>query len=89
MGLFDKAVDKARDFARTNPDKVEAALDKAGDAFDKRTGGKHAARTDSVQQKAGEFLTGRTADAPDVPDAPDGTPTPDPDTSQHSRGPGD
>ena len=57
MGLFDKA----RDFARGNPDKVEAALDKAG----------------------------RTADAPDVPDAPDGTPTPDPDTSQHSRGPGD
>ena len=62
MGLFDKA----RDFARGNPDKVEAALDKAGDAFDQRTGGKHAARTDSVQQKAGEFLTGRTADAPDV-----------------------
>lgn len=82
MGLFDKA----RDFARKNPDKVEAALDKAGDAFDQRTGGKHAARTDTVQQKAGEFLTGRTAD---VPDAPDGTPTPDPDTSQHSRGPAD
>ena len=60
MGLFDKA----RDFARGNPDKVEAALDKAP-------------------------TPAPTPDAPDVPDAPDGTPTPDPDTSQHSRGPGD
>ncbi|WP_314038791.1 antitoxin [Dietzia sp. CH92] len=85
MGLFDKA----REFARKNPDKVEAALDKAGDAFDARTGGAHAARIDTVQQRAGEFLTGRTAEAPEVPDAPDGTPTPDPDASQHSRGPGD
>ncbi len=63
MGLFDKA----KDLARKNPDKVESALEKAGDAFDKRTGGKHAQHVDTAQQKAGEFLTGRTADAPDNP----------------------
>lgn len=85
MGLFDKA----KDLAGKNPDKVESALGKAGDAFDKHTGGKHAQHTDTAQQKAGEFLTGRTAEAPEVPDAPDGTPTPDPDASQHSRPPGD
>lgn len=85
MGLFDKA----KDLARKNPGKVNSALDKAGDAFDKRTGGKYSEHTDTAQQKAGEFLTGRTADAPEVPDAPDGTPTPDPDPSQHSRPPAD
>ncbi|HBD22432.1 antitoxin [Dietzia maris] len=63
MGLFDKA----KDLARKNPGKVESALEKAGDAFDKRTGGKHAQHVDTAQQKAGEFLTGRTADAPDNP----------------------
>ncbi|KAA0918671.1 antitoxin [Dietzia sp. ANT_WB102] len=72
MGLFDKA----KDLARKNPDKVESALDKVGDAFDKHTGGKHAKHTDTAQQKAGEFLTGRTADAPGAPDAPGGTPGP-------------
>ncbi len=82
-------LDKAKNLARKNPDKVESAIDKAGDAFDERTGGKHAQHTDTVQQKTGEFLTGRTADTPEVPDAPDGTPTPDPDNSQHSRPPAD
>ena len=82
-------LDKAKNLARKNPDKVDSAIGKAGDAFDKRTGGKHAQHTDTVQQKTGEFLTGRTADAPEVPDAPDGTPTPDPDNSQHSRPPAD
>jgi len=80
-------LDKVKNFARKNPDKVDSALTKAGDTFDKRTGGKHARHTDSVQQKVGEFLTGRTAEPPQVPDAPDGTPTPDPDDSQHSRPP--
>lgn len=72
MGFLDKAVNKAKNLARQNPDKVDSVIDKAGDAFDKHTGGKHARHTDSVQQKAGEFLTGRTADKPTDPDAPDG-----------------
>ncbi|MCT2062824.1 antitoxin [Dietzia cinnamea] len=62
MGLFDKA----KDFASKNPDKVDSAVDKAGDMFDERTGGKHAQHTDTAQEKASEFLTGRKADAPDA-----------------------
>ncbi|MDX2356299.1 antitoxin [Dietzia sp. PP-33] len=56
-------MNKIRSAARKNPDKVDSALAKAGDLFDKRTGGKHASHTDSVQDKAGEFLTGRRPDA--------------------------
>lgn len=82
-------IDKIKGAAGKNPDKVESALSKAGDAFDKRTGGKHSDHTDTAQQKVGEFLTGRTADTPEVPDAPDGTPTAGPDSSQHSRPPAD
>ncbi|MEB8327195.1 antitoxin [Dietzia kunjamensis] len=63
MGLFDKA----KDFAGKNPDKVDSVLDKAGDAFDQRTGGKYAEHTDTAQEKAGDYLTGGTADSPDNP----------------------
>ena len=66
---------------------MDSVIDKAGDMFDRKTGGKHAQHTDRVQEKAGEFLTGRTADAPEVPDAPDGTPTPDPGPEQGGRPP--
>lgn len=58
-------INKIRDFAATNPDKVNAAVTKAGDLFDQRTGGKHAKHTDTAQDRAAEFLTGRKADAPD------------------------
>lgn len=58
-------INKIKDFAAKNPDKVDAAVTKAGDLFDQRTGGKHARHTDTAQDKAGEFLTGRKADAPD------------------------
>lgn len=57
-------INKIKDFAGKNPDKVDAAVTKAGDLFDERTGGKHAQHTDTVQQKASEYLTGRPADSP-------------------------
>ncbi|MDV7999667.1 antitoxin [Rhodococcus sp. IEGM 1408] len=57
-------INKIKDFAAKNPDKVNAAVNKAGDLFDQRTGGKHAKHTDTAQEKAGEFLTGRKADGP-------------------------
>ena len=85
MGFLDKGLAKAKELAGKNPDKVDSVIDKAGDMFDRKTGGKHAQHTDRVQEKAGEFLTGRTAEAPEVPDAPDGTPTPDPDPEQQGR----
>ena len=87
MGFLDKGLAKAKELAGKNPDKVDSVIDKAGDMFDRKTGGKHAQHTDRVQEKAGEFLTGRTADAPEVPDAPDGTPTLDPGPEQGGRPP--
>lgn len=57
-------LDKAKDFAGKNPDKVKSAIDKAGDMFDAKTGGKHAQHTDKVQGKANEFLTGGPDDTP-------------------------
>lgn len=65
-------LDKAKDFAGKNPDKVKSAVDKAGDMFDEKTGGKHAQHTDKVQGKANEFLSGDSHDA-----GPDGAPTDD------------
>ena len=51
-------LDKAKEFAGKNPDKVQSGIDKAGDMFDEKTGGKHAQHTDKVQDKAGDYLTG-------------------------------
>lgn len=57
-------IDKAKEFAGKNPDKVKAAIDKAGDIIDERTGGKHAEHVDKAQEKASEFLTGESTDRP-------------------------
>lgn len=48
MGIFDKA----KQFADDNPDKVNQGIDKAGDAIDQRTGGKHAEHVDKAQDAA-------------------------------------
>ncbi|MFI7481128.1 antitoxin [Kocuria sp. M1R5S2] len=55
---FKRLTDKARQFARSNPDKVERALDRAGDFVDRRTGRKYGRHVDTVQQKARHFLGG-------------------------------
>ena len=57
-------LDKAKEFAGKNPDKVQSGIDKAGDMFDEKTGGKHAQHTDKVQEKAGDYLTGGAGGAP-------------------------
>lgn len=44
--------DKAKQFAEDNPDKVDQGIDKAGDAVDDRTGGKHAEQVDKGQDAA-------------------------------------
>lgn len=51
-------LDKAKEFAGKNPDKVQSGIDKAGDMFDEKTGGKHAEHTDKVQDKVGDYLGG-------------------------------
>lgn len=56
---------KAKQFARSNPDKVNKVLDRAGNLVDKRTGRKYERHVDTVQQKARDLLNGgRTPQSP-------------------------
>lgn len=52
MGLLDKA----KDFANNNPDKVQQGIDKAGDAVDAKTDGKYASQVDKAQEAAAKKL---------------------------------
>ncbi|MFJ5540839.1 antitoxin [Micromonospora chalcea] len=56
-------MDKAQDFADKHDKQVDQGIEKAGDAADKRTGGKYDAQIDKgvdmAQQRAGEGDTGR------------------------------
>ena len=54
-------LNKVKDLAGKNPDKVDQLVEKAGDAFDAKTGGKYARHTDTAQTKAGEYLRGDQA----------------------------
>ena len=48
MGL----VDKVKDLLSKNADKVDTAIDKAGDVVDQKTQGKYADKVDKVQDAA-------------------------------------
>ena len=48
MGL----VDKVKNLLSKNADKVETAIDKAGDVVDQKTQGKYADKVDKVQEAA-------------------------------------
>lgn len=52
MGIFDKAKDLAAD----NPEKVDMAVDKAGDAIDAKTGHQHEEHVDRAQDLAKDHL---------------------------------
>ncbi|UYP19733.1 antitoxin [Rhodococcus sp. Z13] len=59
MGFMDSVkglVDKGKEFAEQNPDKVEQIIEKAGDAVDEKTGGKYADQVDKVQDAARKHL---------------------------------
>lgn len=52
MGIADQfkgAIDKVKDLASENADKVDDVVEKAGDFIDEKTGGKYADKVDSVQ----------------------------------------
>ncbi|MDO5732099.1 antitoxin [Corynebacterium sphenisci] len=51
-------LDKARQFASKNPDKVKQGLEKAGDAINERTGGKYADAIDKATDVAADTLGG-------------------------------
>ncbi len=52
MGIADQfkgAMNKVKDVAGENAEKIEGAVDKAGDFIDDKTGGKYADKVESVQ----------------------------------------
>ena len=49
-------LDKAKDLLHKNADKVDQAIEKAGDLVDKKTQGKHAGVVDKVQEQAKKRL---------------------------------
>ncbi len=61
MGLGD-FVDKAKDLAAENKDKVEDGIEKAGDFIDEKTGGKYADQVDKGQEAAEDFVEGLEED---------------------------
>jgi MT0933-like antitoxin protein len=58
MGFLDDAMDKAKDFADENDEKVDAAVEKGGDLVDDKTGDKYADKIDQGQ----DFLQDKTGD---------------------------
>ncbi|ALU38952.1 hypothetical protein AS188_03435 [Kocuria flava] len=89
-------VNKAKDYARRNPDKVGKVIDRAGNLVDRRTGRKYERHVDSAQQKARDLLGGGPGTGPRPGDGsapgsvrpgeagPDGQP---PRQDPHGRGP--
>ena len=63
MGFLDDAADKAKGLADQNDEKVDDAIEKAGDAVDDKTGDKYADHIDKgqdlLQDKTGEGDTHR------------------------------
>ncbi|WP_342660587.1 Antitoxin [Rhodococcus ruber] len=59
MGFMDSVkglVDKGKEFAAQNPDKIDDAIEKAGDLADRKTDGKYADQVDKVQDAARKAL---------------------------------
>jgi hypothetical protein len=52
MGLLDKA----KSLLSQNKDKADAAVDKAGDMVDEKSGGKYADKVDTAQEKAKDMI---------------------------------
>ncbi|GAA2017096.1 antitoxin [Pseudokineococcus marinus] len=51
-----RLVGKARSYASQNPDKVSSGLDRAGDAVNRRTGGKHSSTVTKAKDALGKAL---------------------------------
>jgi hypothetical protein len=66
-------LDKVKDLVSKNADKVDTAIDKAGDIVDKKTQGKYAQHVDKVQDAAKKAVDGTQqppAAPPQAPPAP-------------------
>lgn len=79
MGFMDSMkglVDKGKEFAAKNPDKVDDFIEKAGDQVDARTGGKYAEHVDKAQDAARKHLGANDNPAPGAQPEPGGEPGP-------------
>jgi len=56
MGFMDDALDKAKDLAGDNADKLDGAVDKAAEFVDEKTGGKFTDQINSGAETAKEQL---------------------------------
>ncbi len=77
-------LDKVKDLVSKNADKVDTAIDKAGDLVDKKTQGKYAGQVDKVQEaakKAARDNAGGTPQPPQTPPTPPAPPAGPPPTS--------
>ncbi|MDX1890211.1 antitoxin [Mycolicibacterium sp. 050158] len=70
-------LDKVKDLASKNADKVDTVIEKAGDLVDEKTQGKYAEQVDKVQEaakKAARDQAGKTQPPEAPPAAPAGPP---------------
>lgn len=56
MSMFDQARDAAQNFAASNPDKVEEAIQRVGDEVDRRTGGRFTEQVDQAEQAVADQM---------------------------------
>ncbi|WP_329519985.1 antitoxin [Spirillospora sp. NBC_01491] len=49
-------VDKVKEMLGQHGDKAKHGMDKAGDMFDQKTGGKHSDKVDKAQEKGRDFI---------------------------------
>ena len=74
-------LDKLKDLASKNADKVDVAIEKAGDLVDKKTQGKYAGQVDKVQEAAKKAARDNAARPPAGQQPPTTPPAPQPPTT--------
>ncbi|MDX3540830.1 antitoxin, partial [Streptomyces sp. MB09-01] len=57
-------LDKLKDLIKGHPDQARQGVEKAGDAFDARTGKKYQSHVDTAQQKLNEQIGGNEPPTP-------------------------
>ena len=67
MGFLDKALGKTKEVLGQNADKVEQAINKAGDIIDQKTQGKYTGTVDKVQDAAKNYVDKNRTDKGDQP----------------------
>jgi hypothetical protein len=60
-------LDKIKDLVSKNADKVDTAIEKAGDIVDQKTQGKYAGAVDKVQEAAKKAADGTNEQPPQAP----------------------